>query len=133
AGFARRIARAGEFRRCGSRRYRYPKIAKADRPVLYRPRQSGVDQRLVSGSTRDLGDFRRRTCTCARAEPGELVRAQSSRSYAADTRYFRAARSEPGRPLADRAGSTAISFAASYPDVASLITPDRRYRHARPG
>src|SRR5881396_1054403 len=44
-----------------------------------------------------------------------------------------AQRAQPGRPIANRTRAAAISFAASDPDVASLVAADRRHRHTRPG
>src|SRR5207253_3659627 len=57
----------------------------------------------------------------------------SARPPQTDSRYFCAARTQPRRAIADRAGAIAVPFAAAHADVASPVATNWRNRHARSG
>src|SRR5438477_3218613 len=132
ARFAGRIARAGELGRGGGGKHRHAKIAEADRALLHREGQSRTDQGILQGPAGHVGYFRRRAFAGAGTQPGESPLAQGARSHPIDSRYFRAARAQPRRTIADRAGAIAISAPAPDADVEPLVASDRRNRHARP-
>src|SRR5207237_2630617 len=104
-----------------------------DLALLHRKRQSGADQGILQGPAGHLSHFRRRAFAGAGTQPGESALAQGARSHPVDPRYFRAARAQPRRTIADRAGAIAIPAPAPDPDVEPLVASNRRNRDPRAG
>ena len=133
AGFARRIARAGEFRR--------REVVDTVTQKLPKPTAPYYIGKGKAESIKDSCQDRQVTSVIFDDElsPAQgrnleslLARKVLDRTQLILDIFAQRARSREGR-LQIELAQLQYLLAASYPDVASLVTANRRYRHAWPG
>ena len=97
-----------------------------------RARQAGGGADPRDAARRQRADLRSRPDAGAGARDRRLHRPQGHRPHDADPRHLRAAREEPRRQAAGRAGAAALPAAAPAREEHDDEPADRRHRRARP-